>query len=92
MTQIQLVGITTEEHNLPIFNYIDKKFEELKKHFQPKELTKYLTRKEVAEMLSVDISSVHNMSKRGVLQKYQISGKVLYKRSEVEAAIIKLKK
>ena len=92
MKQVQLVGITLEEHNLPIFNYIDGKIEEIKKLYQPKEPTKYLTRKEVAEMLSVDISSIHNMSKKGVLQKYQISGRVLYIRSEVEAAIIKLKK
>jgi len=92
MKQLQLVSITPEELTSSIFNYIDKKFEELKKLYQPKNPTKYQTRKEVADMLSVNISSVHNMSKRGVLQKYQISGKVLYKRSEVEAAIIKLKK
>ena len=92
MKQVQLVSISLEELNLSIFNYIDKKIDEIKKLYQPKEPTKYLTRKEVAEMLSVDISSVHNMSKKGVLQKYQISGRVLYIRSEVEAAIIKLKK
>lgn len=92
MKQIQLISISTEEHNLPIFNYIDKKFDELKKLFQPKEPTKYLTRHEVAEMLSMDVSSIHNMSKRGILQKYQISGRVLYIRSEVESSIIKLKK
>lgn len=92
MNQIHLVGITTEEHNSPIFNYIDKKIDELKKLYQPKEPTKYLTRQGVAEMLSMDISSVHNMSKKGILQKYQISGRVLYIRSEVEKAIIKLKK
>jgi hypothetical protein len=90
MKQVQLVGITLEEHNLQIFNYIDAKINELKELYQPKEPPKYLTRKEVAEMLSVDISSVHNMSKRGVLQKYRISGKVLYIRSEVEKSIIKL--
>ena len=64
MKQIQLVGITPEENNEPIFNYIDKKFEELKKFYQPKEPTKYLTRHEVAEMLSVDLSTVHNMTKK----------------------------
>jgi hypothetical protein len=92
MQRVQLVGITTEEHNLPIFNYIDKKFEELKKFYQPKEPTKYLTRRQVAEMISMDISSVHNLTVNGHLTKYQISGRVLYIRSEVEAAIIKLKK
>lgn len=92
MKQVQLLGMTQEENNQPIFNYIDKKFDELKKFYQPKEPTKYLTRHEVAEMLSVDLSTVHNMTKKGILQKYQISGRVLYQRSEVENAIVKLKK
>lgn len=92
MKEVQLVGMTIEEHNLPIFNYIDKKFEELKKFFQPKEPTKYLTRQEVAELLSMDISSVHNLTKKGIIKKYQISGRVLYIRSEVESSIIKLNK
>ena len=43
-------------------------------------------------MLSVDISTVHNMSKKGILQKYQISGRILYLRSEVEDSIVKLNK
>jgi hypothetical protein len=86
------VGITPEELNLAIFNYIDKKVDELKKLYQPKEPTKYLTRRQVAEMISMDISSVHNLTVNGHLTKYQISGRVLYIRSEVEVAIIKLKK
>ena len=70
MKQVQLLGMTQEENNLPIFNYIDKKFDELKKFYQPKEPTQYLTRQEVAEMLSVDISTVHNLSIKGILQCY----------------------
>lgn len=91
MKQVQLISISLEELNLSIFNYIDKKIDELKKLFQPKEPTKYLTRQQVAEMLCMDISSVHNMTKKGILQKHQISGRVLYIRSEVESSIIKLK-
>lgn len=66
--------------------------QDLKKNFKPKEQTEYLTRNDVSEMLSVDISTVHNLSVKGVLQKYQIGGRVLYKRKEVEAGIVKLKK
>ena len=91
MKQVQLLGMTQEENNLPIFNYIDKKFDELKKSFQQKEPTKYLTRHQVAEMLSVDLSTVHNLCKRSVLQKMQIGGRVLFLRSHVESQIIKIK-
>ena len=91
MERIQLVSLTPEECNQPIFDYIDKKFNEFNKHFQSKEPSKFLTRKEVAELLSVNLSSVHNMTVKGVLQKHQISGRVLYLRAEVEDSIIKLK-
>lgn len=92
MKQVQLVGLTQDENNQPIFNYIDKKFDELTKFYQPKEPTAYLTRTEVAKLLSVDLSTVHNLSVKGTLQKYQIGGRVLYKRKEVENAIVKLNK
>ena len=92
MKQVQLLGMTQEENNLPIFNYIDKKFDELKKSFQPKEPTEFLTRQEVSSLLKIDLSSVHNWTKKKILQSYQIGGRVYYKRSEVENAIIKLNK
>ena len=57
-----------------------------------KKLTEYLPRVEVAEMLKIDLSSVHNWTKKGILTAYQIGGRVYYKRTEVENAIIKLKK
>jgi len=90
MKQVQLLGMTQEENNLPIFNYIDKKFEELKKFYQQKEANNYLTRHEVAEMLSVDLSTVHNLCKRSVLQKMKIGGRILFLRSQVESQIIKI--
>ena len=66
--------------------------DDLKKHLQPKEPTKYLTRNEVAKMLSVDLSTVHNYTKRKILQSYQIGSRVYYKRDEVENSIVKLNK
>jgi len=90
MAQILFEGITPEENNKPIFEYIDKKFDELKKFYQPKEPPIYLTRQGVADKLCVDISTVHNMTVKGILQKYQISGRILYKLAEVESSIIKL--
>lgn len=65
---------------------------ELKENLQPKEPTKYLTRQAVAEMLSVDISSIHNWTVKKILTSYQIGGRIYYKRTDIEAAIIKLDK
>ena len=50
----------------------------------------YLTRQAVAEMLSIDLSTVHNWKTKGILTAHQIGGRVFYKRSDVENAIIKL--
>ena len=92
MTQIQFVGISPEALVDLIDTRLNKHFKDVAKHLQPKEPNTYLTRHEVADMLSVDISTVHNMSVRGELQKYQIGGRVLYRRDEVENAIVKLEK
>lgn len=73
-------------------NFIKSELADLKKNFQPKEPNEYLTRNNVAKMLSVDLSTVHNYTKRKILQAYQIGGRVFYKRDEVQNAIVKLKK
>jgi hypothetical protein len=91
MKQIQLVGISPDALLDLIDMRLNKHFKEVTKHLQPKEPTVYLTRKEVATLLSVDLSSVHNMTVKGILQKYQISGRVLYNRAEVECSIVKIK-
>jgi excisionase family DNA binding protein len=90
MTQIQLVGITPDALADLIDMRLNKRFKEVEKHLQPKTPTKYLTRQEVAKLLSVDLSTVHNLSVKGILKKYQIGGRVLYIRSEVETEIVKI--
>ena len=42
-------------------------------------------------MLSVDLSTVHNWTKKGILTAHQIGGRVFYLRTDVENAIVKLK-
>ena len=91
MTQIQLVGITPDALADLIDMRLNKRFKDVTNYLQPKEPTVYLTRQEVAKLLSVDLSTVHNMTVKGILQKYQCGGRVLFKRAEVEKAIVKIK-
>jgi hypothetical protein len=65
---------------------------EIKLNLQPKEPTKYLSRKEVAEMLDVNISTLHNWTVKGILTALQIGGRIYYKKADIEAAMIELKK
>lgn len=73
-------------------DFLKTELQDLKRNFEPKTPTEFLSRQETAELLKVDISSIHNWTKRGILQSYGISGRVYYKRSEIENAIVKLNK
>jgi hypothetical protein len=66
---------------------IRNQIEEIKKSFEPKKPTEFLTRKEVADLLKCDISTVHHWTVKGKLIKYGINNRTYYKRSEVEAAL-----
>ena len=89
---IQFVQVTPEQLKNAIIEGVKLQLEDLKANFQPKEPNTYLTRSDVAKMLKIDLSSVHNWTKKGVLKSYQISGRVYYKLAEIEGAIIELKK
>ena len=92
MQTVQFIQVTPEQLQNAIIEGVKTQLQDFKKHFQPKEPNEYLTRVEVAEMLKIDLSSVHNWTKKGILTSYQIGGRVYYKRLEIENAIVELKK
>ena len=51
MKQVQLIQITAEELQKKIVEGVKTQIDELKKHFQPKEPTEYLTRQETSTLL-----------------------------------------
>lgn len=88
--QVQLIQLTKEELTAEILKGVQSQFDDLKKHFQPTEPKAYLSRNEVAELLKIDLSSVHNWTKRGILKSFGIGGRVYYLRSDIEACLIPL--
>ena len=84
---IQFIQITPEQFHETIISGVKSELEKLKTEFQPKQPTEFLTRNQVKELLDVDLSTVHNWTKKGKLQAYGIAGRVYYKRSEVEQAL-----
>lgn len=92
MSQIQFIQTTPEQLQTAIVEGVKSQLEDLKKNFQPKEPTEYLTRQEVAQMLKVDISTVHNWTTKGTLKPYGIGRRVYYKRTEVENSLVELEK
>ncbi len=87
MEQIQFIAKTPEQVEQSILSGVKVQIEQLKKEFQPKEPTEYLTRNEVRDLLKCDLSTVHNLTKRGKLKSYGIGRRVYYKRHEVEQSV-----
>lgn len=90
--ELQLISISFDDLKDLFGQVIKTELEAVKKQLQSKQPNEYLTRKEVSEMLKIDLSSVHNWSKRGILIPHQIGNRVYFKLQEVEEAIVKLKK
>lgn len=87
---IQCYQVTPQEIKDEILSGVKEIIENLKKDFQTKEPTQFLTRNEVAELLKVDLSTIHNWTKKGKLKSFGLCGRVYYKRSEVEQSLIPL--
>ncbi len=85
--------VNPEELKIALIESVTNQLNEFKKHLeQPKRANDYLSRNDVSKMLGINLSSVHNWTRKGVLRAYQISGRVYYKRTEIEESIVELKK
>ncbi|MEB4759089.1 helix-turn-helix domain-containing protein [Chryseobacterium indologenes] len=88
MTTIQFIGTTPidliQEFKKEI---IPELKDQLKKGFQPKEPTHYLTRQEVCKMLHIDLSTLHRWRKDGTLVAYGLGNRIYFKRNEIEELI-----
>ncbi len=88
MEAIQFLGTSPADLITELKNsLIPELREQLAKDFQPKQPTEYLTRKEVCELLSIDLSSLHRWRKEGTLTAYGIGNRVYFKRSEIDEVL-----
>jgi uncharacterized protein YhbP (UPF0306 family) len=89
---VQFISVTPEQLQNAIIEGVKTQLQDLKEHFEPKTPNEYLERAEVARMLNVNISTIHNWTVKGILTSFGIGRRVYYKRTEVEKAIVKLNK
>lgn len=90
METIQFIQVTPEQLQNEILKGVRAELQELTKNLQPKEPSELLTRQEAASMLKVDLSTIHNWTKKGKLKSYMMVGRVYYKRDEINNALIEL--
>ena len=89
---IQFIQITPEQLQEAIISGVKVEIDKLQEQFQPKEPEELMTRNEVRNFFKVDLSTVHNWTKKGKLISYGLGHRIYYKRSEVEQAILPLNK
>ena len=88
MTQIQFVATSPQDLKKEITADVKVILDDFLKHFTPTQPKTYLTRTDVATMLSIDLSTVHNMCKSKRLNPLSLGGsRVYFLRSEVEASL-----
>jgi excisionase family DNA binding protein len=90
MQAVQFIQITPQEFQESILKGFQDEISLLKAEFQPKEPTEYLTRNEVAKLLKVDLSTVHNWTKKGKIKVYGLGNRVYYKRHELNQSLIQI--
>jgi len=90
MEAIQLLNVTPQQLQQEITKGVKSHLDEFLKNFKPKQPNDYLTRKETAELLSVDLSTLFNWNKSGKLKPLGLGNRVYYLRSDIEASLTPL--
>lgn len=88
---IQITQLTPDQFEETIKKAVRSQLDSLKKEIKtdhPKE--EYLSRKEVADLLKIELSTLHNWCKKGKLKPYGIGNRVYFLRSDIEKAFVPL--
>ena len=89
---ILIEKLTNEELEHSIRAIIREELEEFKNSL-PELINEddLLTRKEVADLLQIDLSTIHNWTKKGRLKSYGIGNRVYFRRKDIDEALIPLR-
>lgn len=89
---LQVEGVSAKQF-FDVFRCLESQIDELKKHLPKRqEETVYLTRQEAAELLKVSLVTLTDWTNKGHLKSYRIGQKVYYKASEIDTAMVEIKK
>lgn len=85
-SEILLKGITLDHLNSTLLDGMEERIKELVERPEKKEI-KYLTRKEVAELLSISLPTLHDWCKRKILNPYRVGNRVYFKINEIDESL-----
>ncbi|MEH6658672.1 helix-turn-helix domain-containing protein [Leeuwenhoekiella marinoflava] len=87
---MQTIEITLPESVRIDIQGIKDQIQELKKDLETKKTPKYYTRKQLADLFDVNISTIHNWRKNGVVKSVGIGSRVYFTQEAVDAALVNL--
>lgn len=87
MSTIQFVATSPNDLKAEITADIKTVLDNFLENYKPIQPKEYLSRKNVADMFGVDLSTVHNWCKAKKLNPLAISGRIYFLRSEVEESL-----
>lgn len=91
MSRITLTQIEPQKIIDELILAMRQELNEFEKRLRIPQQEEYLTRKELAKLLSINLSTIHNWRKDGKIISHKIGNRVVFKRSEIEQCLILLK-
>ena len=89
MEPILLNGINLSDIKKVLREVLEEKSNDFAKPVKSED-QKYLSRKEVAKLLKISLTTLNDWSKQGIVQAYRIGNRVLYKKKEIEDSVSKV--
>ena len=88
MTDAILVnGVTPQQLTETILKGVETQINDLKKNFTPKEPDDFLTRMEVAKLLKISLTTVHDWMNTNILKAYKVGNRTYFSRKEIESTL-----
>lgn len=88
MTDAILVnGVTPQQLTETILKGVENQISDLKKNFTPREPDDFLTRMEVAKLLKISLTTVHDWQNKKILKAYKVGNRTYFSRKEVEQTL-----
>lgn len=85
-TQIILQGITPDQLYDSLISRLDQRLADLVNKPEPEPI-KYLTRHEVAKLLSISLVTLHDWSRKKILNPYRLGNRVYYRSDEIDQSL-----
>lgn len=85
-TQIILQGITPDQLYDSLISRLDQRLADLVNKPEPEPI-KYLTRQETADLLSISLVTLHDWSRKKILNPYRLGNRVYYRSDEIDQSL-----